>query len=208
MGGNRRKTRSYARINGISLVVAFGLGFLVYSGSILGIDPREKLIVKAQTEVPRFRLLNGSFMGDNATYTFQTPPEEKNYAEDCIGCKQEVGNAVIFAEFGCPKKTQYLFDSTSEGGVIEKSVVVDKNGSTIGERRIHLFEDKEKGKIFGARIFWTEGNDFWAAQAPSLEAEKALEKSKEYETVRTNLAAEMKSYVPIHNANTKVKKPC
>ena len=94
-----KNTRYYASMIGIILVVACGLGFLVYSGSILGIDPREKLIVKAQTEVPRFRLLNGSFMGDNATYTFQTPPEEKNYADDCIGCKQEVGKAVIFAEF-------------------------------------------------------------------------------------------------------------
>ena len=145
-------------------------------------------------------------MGDHATYTFQTPPEEKNYADDCIGCEQEVGNAVIFAEFGCPEKTRYLFKSNSEIGVIEKSIKIDGDGKPVGEKRLVVF--KADGKITGARIFWTEGNDFWAVQAATIESTKALEESEEYYSIRKKLVNEIKSYVPIQNANTKIKKPC
>src|SRR5687768_14258224 len=93
---------------------------------------------------PRFRFLFGGYRGDYATYTFQTPPEEKNFADDCIGCEQEVGNAVIFAEFGCPKKSKYLFESNSENkdGVIEKTPVVDRGGSVVGEQRLIVFKNK------------------------------------------------------------------
>lgn len=145
-------------------------------------------------------------MGDHATYTFQTPPEEKNYADDCIGCEQEVGNAVIFAEFGCPKKAKYLFESNSKNGIVEKGKKLDKNGVEIGERRLVVFKDK--GKIYGARVFWVEGNDFWAVQAPTVDLTKELEESEEYYKIRKKVAEEIKSYVPIQNANTINKKPC
>jgi len=164
--------------------------------------------VRAQTmEQSRFRLLYGSFRGDDATYTFQTPPEGKNYADDCIGCEQEVGNAVIFAEFGCPKKSEYLFKSNSKGEVIEKQPLLDASGKPDGEQRLIVFKD-EKKKVRGARLFWREGNDFWAVQAPSVELTKALKNSEEYSTVRKRVEEERKTYVPIENANTKVKKPC
>jgi len=145
-------------------------------------------VARAQTSVnARFRLLNGDFMGDSATYTFQTPPEEKNYADDCIGCKQEVGNAVIFAEFGCPKKSEYLFKSNSDIGVIEKTPILDSSGAVVGEQRIVVFKDEEK--IVGARLYWIEGQDFWAVQAPTVALTKALKDSEEYSSVRKKVAS-------------------
>ncbi|MEK7725423.1 MAG: hypothetical protein AAB336_13805 [Acidobacteriota bacterium] len=182
------------------LFAIFGLGILAFSNKISFFQRELDNTTIAQTKESKFRLLNGSFYGDNATYTFQTPPEEKNYADDCIGCKQEVGNAVIFAEFGCPKKVKYLFESNSKNGVVEKGKKLDKNGVEIGERRLVVFKDK--GKIYGARVFWVEGNDFWAVQAPTIELTKALEESEEYYKVRKKVAEEKENYVPIQNANT------
>lgn len=179
-------------------VVSFGI--LAFTNQFSFLKGELDNTTIAQTKESKFRFLNGSFYGDNATYTFQTPPEEKNYAEDCIGCEQEVGNAVIWAEFGCPKKAKYLFESNSKIGVVEKGKKLDKNGVEIGERRLVVFKDKNK--VVGARVFWIEGDDFWAVQAPSIESAKALEESEEYNEVRKKVAEEIKNYVPIQNANT------
>jgi hypothetical protein len=184
-----------------------GMGILIYTNNIKIFQSDSNENIVTQTQKSQFRYLNGKFWGDNATYTFQTPPEEKNYADDCPGCEQEVGNAVIFAEFGCPDKTRSLFKSNSENGVTEKSMKLDKDGKEVGEKRLVVFK-AENGEIKGARIFWTEGNDFWAVQAPTVESTKALEESEEYYSIRKKLVDEIKSYVPIQNANTKVKKPC
>jgi len=201
-----KHTRFYITLGVLGLVTACSLGILVYSGKIFGITSNESLINGAQTGVPRFRYLNGKFFGDNATYTFQTPPEEKIYADDCLGCEQEVGNAVIWAEFGCPKKSEYLFKANSKVGVVEKSPISDSNGSKIGEQRIVVFKDK--GNVVGSRLFWIEGQDFWAVQAPTVALTKALRESEEYKSVRKKVVEEFKSYVPIKNANTLIKKPC
>ena len=195
-----------------AILVFVGLCLAISLGNVILVQfSTDKTVISetvtAQTnDQSQFRLLNGSFMGDHAIYTFQTPPEEKNYADDCLGCKQEVGNATIFAEFGCPKKAQYLFDSNSEIGVEEKTPMMGKDGSVLGEQRLILFKDKEK--VYGARLFWIEGNDFWAVQAPTVELTKALKESKEYDLMRKKVAEEIKSYVPIQNANTKIKKTC
>lgn len=185
----------------LALVVAAGL-FILRTET-----PFAPTEVPAQrNEKPQFRLLNGSFMGEYATYTLQTPPEEKNFAEDCIGCEQEVGNAVIFAEFGCLNKSEYLFEANSTN-IVEKAPIVDSAGTPTGEQRIVVFKDKEE-KIVGARLFWIEGKDFWAVQAPSIELTKALRESEQYKEVRAKVAEEIKKYVPIENANTKGKDRC
>jgi hypothetical protein len=189
------------------LILVCATGIFIYTNKslIFKTDPSDRFNI--QTQKSQFRYLNGYFMGDHASYTFQTPPEEKNYADDCIGCEQEVGNAVIFAEFGCPQKAKYLFESNSKNEVIEKSKKLDSNGKEIGEKRMVVFKDKNN-KIVGARIFWNEGNDFWAVQAPSVESTKTLDESEEYYTIRKKVAEEIKNYVPIQNANTINKKPC
>lgn len=190
----------------IVVILIGGIGILIYSNDIFHQRLKSDERIVTQSQKSQFRYLNGDFMGDYAIYTFQTPPEEKNYADDCIGCKQEVGNAVIFAEFSCPQKAKYLFESNSENGIVEKSKKLDQNGLELGEKRLVVFKDKKK--VVGARIFWIEGNDFWAVQAPTVESTKALEESEEYYSIRKKVAEEIKNYVPIQNANTKIKKPC
>lgn len=189
---------------GLFLVSLFGVSLLVLRTDTTGIHSE---VLAQSSEKPRFRLLNGSFRGEYATYTLQTPPEEKNFADDCLGCEQEVGNAVIFAEFGCLNKSEYLFSSNSDNNsVVEKTPILDSKGSKIGEQRIVVFKDKEK--IVGARLFWIEGKDFWAVQAPSLELTKALRESEQYKEIRKMIAEEIKKYVPIQNANTMGKDRC
>jgi hypothetical protein len=199
---NMKHTKFYFAV----FVALLGLGVLIYSGNSLRVksDSANTTIKNIQTS--QFRYISGWFSGDYATYTFQTPPEEKNYADDCIGCEEEVGNAVIFAEFGCPEKARYLFKSNSERGVVEKSKKLDSDGLEVGEKRLVIFKDKEK--VVSARIFWVEGDDFWFVQAPTVESTKALEESEEYYSIRKKVAEEIKNYVPIQNANTIIKKPC
>lgn len=132
------------------LIAVVSLGILGFTNQLSFSQRKLENTTIAQTKESKFRLLSGSFYGDHARYTFQTPPEEKNYADDCIGCKQEVGNAVIWAEFDCPQKAKYLFESNSKIGVVEKGKKLDKNGVEIGERRLVVFKDK--GKIYGARL--------------------------------------------------------
>jgi len=183
------------------IVLGIG-GVLIYSNNISSVKSDSMKPTPTPTQKSQFRYLFGDFSGDHANYTFQTPPEEKIYADDCIGCKQEVGNLVIFAEFGCPNQSQYLFKSNSDGGVIEKSVKLDENGKEVGEKRLVVLKDNN-GDIIQSRIFWIENNkDFWAILAPTIESAKAFEKSKEYVEVRKKVAKEKESYVPIQNANT------
>ena len=185
----------------LTLVLIGSVGVLVYSNNITQV--RSDLITPTPTPVQesQFRYLFGAFSGDHANYTFQTPPEEKIYADDCIGCKQEVGNLVIFAEFGCLNKTQYLFKSNSDGGVIEKSIKLDEDDKEVGEKRLVVLKDNNEN-IIQSRIFWTENDDFWAILAPTVKLTKAFEKSKEYKWVRKKVVVEKESYVPIQNANT------
>lgn len=189
---------------GLLLVSTFWVG-LLFVRSNTGEVATE--VLAQSHDKPRFRLLYGSASGEHANYTLQTPPEEKNFADDCIGCEQEVGNAVIFAEFGRLNKSEYLFNSNSENNsVIEKTPILDGSGKTVGEQRMVVFKEKEK--TVGARLFWIEGKDFWAVQGPSVELTKALKESEQYKEIRRKVAEEIKKYVPIENANTKGKDRC
>lgn len=202
---NKSRTRVFLGLFGLFLVPALSLVALFLTAND---SPNIIERVDAQAaDKRRFRFLFGKFMGEHASYTFQTPPEEKNYADDCIGCEQEVGNAVIWAEFGCPETSKYLFESNSKNDVVERTSIFDSNGKPAGEQRIWASKDKS-GKIVSARVFWIEGNDFWAVQAPSVVLAKALREGDEYKFVREKLAGEIKTYVPIRNANTIGKDRC
>ncbi len=196
-----KNNKLYLTVFLIAFIVIGGLGVLIYSNSISSVKSDSMKPTPTPTQKSQFRYLFGDFSGDHANYTFQTPPEEKIYADDCIGCKQEVGNLVIFAEFGCPNQSKYLFESNSSRGVEEETIKTDKKGEIIGKKRLTI--SKSNGEIIQSRIFWIENNeDFWAILAPNPETAKDFEKSKEYEWVRKKVAEEMESYVPIQNANT------
>lgn len=188
----------------VSLIFVIGLILTDAGREINSLDTE----VSAQSaNEPLFRLVSGSFSGDYASYSLQTPPEEKIFADDCIGCELEVGNAVIFGEFGCLNKSNYLFESNSSNGFLEKGAILDGKGNVIGESRISVFKDKS-GNIISARMFWVEGNDFWSVQAPTVALTKALYKSPQYTKVREIVADELRNYVPIQNANTIGKDKC
>jgi hypothetical protein len=166
------------------------------------------LVVAQTRNGPKFRIVGGNFSGTYASYSLQTPPEEKNYAEDCIGCEEEVGNSVIFAEFGCLNVSESLFESNSENNeVVEKEPILDSQGKEVGQRHISVFKESD-GTIVAARMYWIEGVDFWAVQAPTVELTKALRESAQYDEIRKTVAEEIKNYVPIQNANTIGKDPC
>jgi len=141
-----------------------------------------------ENSTAKFRFLYGGESDYYADYTFQTPPEEKNFADDCIGCEEEVGNVVIFKESRSLEQTRHLFQSNSENDLVEKGEKFDSNGEKLGERGITVF--RNENKIVGARMFWTEGNDFWAIQAPSLELAKKLETSELFRCVREKKTSE------------------
>ncbi|MBS1770423.1 MAG: hypothetical protein JSS77_12230 [Acidobacteria bacterium] len=154
----------------------------------------------AQTSgAKQFRLVGGSSSGESASYSFQTPPNEKTFADDCPSC--EVGNAVIWAEFGCRRKAEALFSSNSALNIVETSFVLGENGKYLLEQRIWVSKAKS-GRVVAARMFWIEGDDFWAVQAPTLELVKLLRASNEYEQVRRDATEAKKNWVPIINANT------
>jgi hypothetical protein len=192
----------------MGLCVLLGTGFVVFlRSSYNAFDVNETASAQTRND-SRFRYVGGYFAGDYATYWYQTPPEEKHYADDCIGCKEEIGNSTIFAEFGCREKAEYLFKSNSELGVVETTPILDSEGKNVGERRSVLFEDKIKKQVVGARLFWIEGQDFWAVQAPNAELTRALFQSEEYKSLRKKVSEELKSFIPIQNANTIGKDPC
>ena len=191
----------YLPVIGIFFALWLGLGILIYFDNISEGNANQSETTHKQEGENRFRLISSWFAGDNARYTFQTPPEEKNYAVDCIGCEAETGNLVIFAEFGCPNQVKDLFESNSNRGVEEKSIKVDVNGKKIGEKRLTISKSNEK--IVASKTFWFENNeDFWAIRSPNPEVAKAFENSKEYQWVRNKVAEEKENYIPIQNANT------
>lgn len=150
------------------------------------IESEQKSI--AETVKQKFRFIYGGEGKYDTNYTFQTPPEEKIFASDCIGCEEEVGNVVIFKESRSLEQTRYLFQSNSENDLIERGEKLDSNGAKLGERGITVFRDENK--IVGARVFWTEGNDFWAIQAPSVELAKELETSELFRRIREKKTSE------------------
>lgn len=139
---------------------------------------------------PQFRYIYGEEDDKDASYAFQTPPEGKIFAEDCIGCKEEVGNVHAFKENVSVEQTKYLFKSNSENfEVIEKSDKTNDKGNKIGERVVSV--SKYNGKVVVSRIFWTEGDVFWAVQAPTVELAKAFEQSEIFHCVREKKTFEL-----------------
>ena len=88
---------------------------------------------------------------------------------------------ILYHEFTSPEQTHYLFQSNlTAAKLIEQGSKMNENGEKIGERAIIIFPPET------ARIFWTEGEEFWDIQAPSLKLAKEFESSDMYRSARSN----------------------
>jgi hypothetical protein len=90
---------------------------------------------------------------------------------DIHNTKSSFGEEVDFYyESTSAETTHYLFQSNSEGeGLIEQGAKLNKEGQKIGDRGIWILPNG------WARIFWTEGDEFWFVQADSLKLAKKIE---------------------------------
>ena len=113
--------------------------------------------------VPRFVAVGSLIESDYQIYWFRTP----NSADP--------EQITLFADFRSPEITTELFESnatTDAATRLEIETKFETNGPKIGRRGVTKF--KGAG---GVRIFWTDGDTFWAVQAPSLELSREFEQS-------------------------------
>jgi hypothetical protein len=91
----------------------------------------------------------------------------------------------LYHEFTSPEQTRYLFQSNlTAAKLIEQGSKPNGNGQKVGERAVIVFPSDEKNEA--ARIFWTEGEEFWFIQASSLKLAEEFESSDMYRSARSN----------------------
>jgi len=91
----------------------------------------------------------------------------------------------LYHEFTSPEQTRYLFQSNSTAAkLVERNSKLDENGRKVGERATIVFPPDKNGEV--ARIFWTEGEEFWFIQASSLWLAKEFESSNMFRSARSN----------------------
>jgi hypothetical protein len=90
---------------------------------------------------------------------------------DIYNTRSSFGEDIDFYhEFTSVVTTQYLFQSNLDGeGLIEKGSKLNKEGQIVGERGVWVLPNG------WARIFWTEGDEFWFVQADSLKLAQKVE---------------------------------
>lgn len=95
----------------------------------------------------------------------------QNPSYDILNTKSRLGDDVDFYHsFESPADTSRLFESNAENiQVVELGTKVNAEGVTIGRRAVSIFPTGV------ARIFWTEGDEFWFVQADSIRVAKAVE---------------------------------
>ena len=149
------------------LVVTFAVG-VIASGLVNNVFKAQQRIQCSlgpgpRVNVSRFFVVSSLNESDYQIYTYWTPAG---------GEAQEIN---LFSNFTSAEMTRDLFESnatTSAADLIERGPKLDVNGHKIGERGITKFTDSN-----AVRIFWTQGDDFWAVQAPSLELALEFEQS-------------------------------
>jgi hypothetical protein len=138
-----------------------------------------------QINFPRFRFISVGTSDSSATYNFQSSDGERVFADDCIGCNAELGNITVYHEYTSPQHTRYLFQSNLEGEeLVEQGFKLNEKGQKIGERAVDIF--RRNGETGAVRIYWTEGEEFWFIQAPTLKLAQEFESSEIFRFVRSN----------------------
>lgn len=143
---------------------------------------------KTQTDVPRFLYMSGSLDCRQLNYRFQSSTEPKVYGADCVFCRElgrDIGNIGVYRASISAEDTQSIFTNYSTNEIVEKSTKVDKNGSKIGDKTTWIV--RNENQIDTAVIMWTEKNDFWKIDAPTLELVKEFEESETFKTVKAEI---------------------
>src|ERR1051325_233150 len=95
------------------------------------------------------------------------------------------GDITLYHEFTSPEQTRYLFQSNSSAAkLIERGSKLNAQGHKVGEKATIVFPFDGKNEV--ARIFWTDGEDFWFVQASSLKRAKEFENSEIFRSVMSN----------------------
>jgi hypothetical protein len=90
---------------------------------------------------------------------------------DIHNTKSRLGEEVDFYhEFTSPETTRHLFQSNLEDDqLVEQGFKLNTNGEKVGERGVDVYPNGI------ARIYWTEGDEFWFVQASSLKLTRKVE---------------------------------
>ena len=119
--------------------------------------------VSSQSDTPQFVAVSSLLEPEYHIYWYRTPNSDDT---------QEI---TLFADFRSREVTRKLFNSNASpdgATIIEIGSKFDENGHKIGRRGVAVFND-----VQAVRIFWTDGDDFWSVQAPSLELARQFEES-------------------------------
>ena len=135
-----------------------------------------------QVNYPRFQLVSLSSDDKSAIYNFQSSDGAKVFADDCIGCEGS-GNITVYHNFTSPEQVQYLFQSNliaNSKEIVGRDAKLNERGQKVGERAVRVASSGS------ASIFWTEVDEFWSIQAPSLELAEEFESSDMLRSARSN----------------------
>lgn len=123
-----------------------------------------------QINYPRFKS-QSVWGGDGyVVHNFETPGSEE---------------IILSHEFTSAEQTQYLFQSNLIAAkLIEQGSKLNEQGRKIGERAIIVFPYDGENEV--ARIFWTDGSDFWFIQAPSLSLAQEFENSEMFRSAMSS----------------------
>jgi hypothetical protein len=122
-----------------------------------------------QINYPRFRSKGGSSATGYTIHNFES---------------SDVEEITLYHEFTSPEQTRYLFQSNlTASKIVEQGSKLNEKGKKVGERAVIVFPSDEKHEV--ARIFWTEGEEFWFVQASSLELAREFENSEMFRSARS-----------------------
>jgi hypothetical protein len=126
----------------------------------------------------------------SAFYYFEALSDDEDKSADRIDRKDEIGDISVYVDFTSPEHASQLFQSESKREIIENGDQTDERGKKIGERAISVA--KQKGRIVGVRIFWTEGNEFWSIDARTLDLATDFEQSKTFRELQAKTQSAFK----------------
>lgn len=137
------------------------------------------------TGTKQFRLTSGGPRGSTENYIFLASDGEKVGAINCQGCLNEGEIVMLYHDFTSQEQTCYLLQANLKSAPpMERGSKLDEHGRVIGERGV-VVRDTGGGGI-RARIYWTEGKDFWFIETYSLDLAREFESSEAFRSFKTN----------------------
>ncbi|MEP7074447.1 MAG: hypothetical protein ABI878_01445 [Acidobacteriota bacterium] len=145
---------------------------------------------------PEFRFVN-SHRDDSThyeTFLYQSLDGEIKYAEDCIGCKEQIGDTDVLHSFVSAKESDDIYGRYLENPawkdyqIVSQSTVFDETGKTAGKRALTVL--RKDGKVVMAFLFWTENGDLWRISSFDENHVTAFERSQWFHRIKRVSKAE------------------